>query len=143
MPTEFDEIPIFWNVVTGRQSHLKLVLRSIQNYLSMKSKTFTSNKSARDSRFLLLIVMCGVGVLPNPILTQKSYATSSIAVVALLFEDVHVYGKVTTEGGDPLPGVNIQVDSSSKGSTTDAAGKFDLQLPEGRYVLRMSFVGYE
>ena len=109
----------------------------------MKSKNFTNAYSTRDFRFLLLVFVCGVGVLLNPTLAQKSYATSSIGIVDLLLEDVHVYGKVTTENGDPLPGVNIQVDGSSQGATTDAAGKFDLQLPQGRYVLRMTFVGYE
>ena len=113
----------------------------------MKSKKCTCVSSTKDSSIPLLIFMCGIVVLLNTTLLQKSYANISMPLYetdhSFRAVDGHVYGNVTSENGDPLPGVNIQVDGSSKGATTDSAGKFDLQLPEGRYTLRISFVGYQ
>ncbi len=112
----------------------------------MESKKFTHDCSTRDSSFPLLIFMCVVVVLLNTTLLQKSYANISTTLYetdpSFRAVDRHIYGNVNSGKGDPLPGVNIQVDGSSKGATTDSAGKFDLQLPEGRYTLRISFVGY-
>ncbi|MFM9837562.1 MAG: TonB-dependent receptor [Cyclobacteriaceae bacterium] len=58
-------------------------------------------------------------------------------------QEPYIRGKVTTEGGDPLPGVSILVEGTSKGTTTDAAGNFALQLAQGNYKIQVSFVGYE
>jgi len=55
----------------------------------------------------------------------------------------YVRGKVTTENGEALPGVSVQVDATFQGVTTDAAGSFQLKLADGSYTLRVSFVGYE
>jgi iron complex outermembrane recepter protein len=58
-------------------------------------------------------------------------------------QEAYIRGKVTTEGGDPLPGVSILVEGTSKGTTSDAKGNFALQLAQGNYKIQVSFVGYE
>ena len=56
-----------------------------------------------------------------------------------------VFGTVTdAETGTPLPGANVRlVGNFSTGKATDRQGKFEIALPQGSYVLSVSFVGYE
>jgi TonB-linked SusC/RagA family outer membrane protein len=61
-----------------------------------------------------------------------------------------VSGVVTdAQTGDPLPGVNVVVESAGEGegsligTQTNADGRFSLQVPEGRNALAFSFIGYE
>jgi TonB-dependent receptor len=47
------------------------------------------------------------------------------------------------ETGDPLPGANIVVQSTSIGISTDLEGRFTLHnVPEGNQTLRVSYIGY-
>ena len=45
--------------------------------------------------------------------------------------------------GDPLPGVNIVVLGTTTGTTTDVAGRYQLEVPGPEAILVFSFVGYE
>jgi outer membrane receptor protein involved in Fe transport len=53
-----------------------------------------------------------------------------------------VSGIVTAEKGAGLSGVNIQIKGTSKGTTTDAQGKFKIDVPNENAVLVFSFIGY-
>ncbi len=44
---------------------------------------------------------------------------------------------------DPLPGVSIILKGSARGTTTDAAGKFSLSIPDEASTLTCSYIGYE
>jgi TonB-linked SusC/RagA family outer membrane protein len=55
--------------------------------------------------------------------------------------DVQVSGRVVDEKGGGLPGVNIQIKSTTRGTTTDANGNYRLTTPNGA-VLVFSLVGY-
>ncbi len=59
-----------------------------------------------------------------------------------------VKGYVYGEGGEPLPGAVVMAlslpDSQRAGGTySDDRGYFEVKLPPGRYVLKVSFVGYD
>lgn len=55
-----------------------------------------------------------------------------------------VSGTVTdVETGEPLPGVNVVVQETTTGTTTDANGEYELTVPSDDAVLEFSFVGYE
>ena len=54
-----------------------------------------------------------------------------------------VSGKVTTDTGEPLPGVNVLEKGTSNGTVTDAAGKYSLSVTDGNVTLIFSFIGYE
>ena len=55
-----------------------------------------------------------------------------------------VSGLVTDEKNVPLPGVNVVIKGTIRGTSTDAKGAFQLALPEGNnVVLTFSFVGYQ
>lgn len=60
----------------------------------------------------------------------------------LLAQDVAVSGKVTSsEDGSTLPGVNIAVKGTSRGTSTDAGGAYRLNAPAGS-TLVFSFIGF-
>ena len=54
-------------------------------------------------------------------------------------------GSVTDgESGEGLPGVNLILEDTGWGTSTDLAGRFELQgIAPGTYVLRASIIGYE
>lgn len=54
---------------------------------------------------------------------------------------VPVKGKVLNEKGEALPGVNILVKGSGKGTITDADGNFSIQLPPDVQLV-FSYIGY-
>lgn len=54
-----------------------------------------------------------------------------------------ISGKVTNERGEELELATVFVDRSSEyGTITDANGNYTLELPEGEYILKCSYVGY-
>ncbi len=55
---------------------------------------------------------------------------------------VGVSGRVTDENGGAFPGVNIVVKGTATGTTTDANGRYTIEVPDGSSVLVFSFVGY-
>lgn len=60
----------------------------------------------------------------------------------LLAQDVAISGKVTSsEDGATLPGVNIAVKGTSRGTSTDASGTYQLNAPAGS-TLVFSFIGF-
>ncbi len=68
----------------------------------------------------------------------SDYFTSPFTNVAM----VPISGTVTDENGSPFPGVNVVVKGTSTGTTTNADGKFQLDVPESSGTLVFSFVGY-
>ncbi|MEO3407743.1 TonB-dependent receptor [Mucilaginibacter sp. CAU 1740] len=53
-----------------------------------------------------------------------------------------VKGKVTDAKGEPLIGVNVKVQGTNQGTTTDVNGNFSLNAPD-KAVLEISYIGYE
>lgn len=57
--------------------------------------------------------------------------------------DIIITGQVTgEEDGLPLPGVNILLKGTSKGTNTDANGNFSLSIPDAGGTLIFSFIGF-
>ena len=54
-----------------------------------------------------------------------------------------VSGKITDNAGEPLPGITILIENTSKGTTTNLDGRFSLKrISPGKIVLVFSGVGY-
>lgn len=69
---------------------------------------------------------------------------SPVSVIAdMQGQEVTVSGTVTAEDGSTLPGVNIVIKGTNRGTTTDVEGKFTLGVPDGNAVLIFSFIGYK
>ncbi len=57
---------------------------------------------------------------------------------------VTISGRVVdARGGQPLPGVNILVQGTTRGTVTDVAGMYDLTANSGADTLVFSFIGFE
>ncbi|WP_332368058.1 SusC/RagA family TonB-linked outer membrane protein [Spirosoma telluris] len=57
--------------------------------------------------------------------------------------DKQITGRVTAENGEGLPGVNIQIKGTTRGTSTDGNGNYKLAIPdEAGTVLVFSFIGY-
>lgn len=71
----------------------------------------------------------------------------SLGCVSGLFAQTtgKISGKVTDEkSSNPLPGVNVILEGTSKGAATDENGQyFILNVPPGKYSLTASMIGYE
>src|SRR6267154_2898894 len=51
-------------------------------------------------------------------------------------------GRVTsTEDGTPIPGVNVVFKGTTNGTTTDADGKYSMNVPDGSTTITFSFIG--
>ncbi|WP_461139295.1 TonB-dependent receptor [Spirosoma pomorum] len=57
--------------------------------------------------------------------------------------DQTISGTVTDEKNQPLPGVTVAIKNTTRGTTTDAAGKYSIAIPDDKATLVFSFVGYE
>jgi len=54
-----------------------------------------------------------------------------------------ITGSVVEDTGDPLPGANVVISGTERGTSTNASSTFELTgLDPGTYTLRASFVGY-
>src|SRR5690606_41054976 len=49
---------------------------------------------------------------------------------------------VTDGNADPLPGASILIKGTTIGTTTDADGRYTIDVPSGDAVLVFSFIGY-
>lgn len=62
----------------------------------------------------------------------------------VLAQDRIVRGQVTSsDDGEGLPGVNIQVEGTTRGTVTDFEGNYSLEIQQGDNVLVYSFIGYK
>jgi len=58
-------------------------------------------------------------------------------------QDRQITGRVTGEDGQGIPGVNIQIKSTARGTTSDVNGNYRLSVPEqAGSVLVFSYIGY-
>ena len=78
------------------------------------------------SIFLLLILLLNSPVL----MAQKGTAFDII-------------GQVIDETGSGMPGVNVVIKNTTKGTVADNEGKFKIQVPDKKAILVFSFVGYQ
>ena len=58
-------------------------------------------------------------------------------------QDRLVSGTISSEGNEPLPGVNILLKGTTQGTTSDFNGNYSLLVPDENAVLVFSFIGYE
>ncbi|WP_227686823.1 SusC/RagA family TonB-linked outer membrane protein [Spirosoma arboris] len=72
--------------------------------------------------------------------TLPAYSSLDMHVPALA--ETTIQGTVTDEKGENLPGVSIVVKGTQKGTTSDADGKYKLDVPNTSAILIFSFVGY-
>ena len=72
-----------------------------------------------------------------------SIALYSIFLSNTAWAQVAVEGQVKDDSGDPLAGVNILVQGTNSGSTSDSNGEFSITAPNKNSILVFSFIGFE
>lgn len=70
-----------------------------------------------------------------------SFLFTIIASSTLLAQIKVVTGKVTDDKGSPIPGVNVQIKNTPRGTSTDFDGKYKLQVNKGNVII-FSSLGY-
>ncbi len=77
---------------------------------------------------------------------QKKKSRNVVYLLLLLFFSqvsfAQVSGSVKDTDGMGLPGVSIQIKGTTKGTVTDAQGRYNVEA-EGNQTLRFSFIGYK
>jgi iron complex outermembrane receptor protein len=68
-------------------------------------------------------------VLPN---SQEKSTTENI-----------IKGIITDEKGEKIPGVNVSIKGTTRGTTTNSNGEFSLDVNDTNAILVVSFIGYE
>ncbi|HEY0612577.1 MAG TPA: carboxypeptidase-like regulatory domain-containing protein, partial [Chitinophaga sp.] len=53
-----------------------------------------------------------------------------------------IRGNVTNEKNEPLPYATVLVKGTTEGTTTNAAGEYHLELPDGDYTIVCQYMGY-
>ncbi|WP_462401157.1 carboxypeptidase-like regulatory domain-containing protein, partial [Bacteroides clarus] len=76
--------------------------------------------------------------------TKCLLAAMLCCLTPLLHAQTALSGKVVSAGtNEPLVGVNIRVDNSLTGCTTNGRGEFTIDnLPGGQHTLRFSYIGF-
>ncbi|MDJ1479816.1 SusC/RagA family TonB-linked outer membrane protein [Cytophagaceae bacterium YF14B1] len=66
-----------------------------------------------------------------------------MSVGTLVAQDRTITGKITDEkDGSAIPGVNITVKGTTRGTVTDVNGAYTLSIPSGNQTIVVSFIGY-
>jgi TonB-dependent starch-binding outer membrane protein SusC len=61
---------------------------------------------------------------------------------AVAATDQRVNGLIQDEQGNPLPGVSVVMKGAAQGTTSNAQGRYELNVPSGATTLVFSFIGY-
>jgi TonB-linked SusC/RagA family outer membrane protein len=75
-------------------------------------------------------------------LTYKAYENNLIVIAPReLLQQKRITGTVIDKAGTPIVGANIVVTGTTNGTTTDIAGKYSIEVPDGSRSLTFSFIG--
>jgi len=80
----------------------------------------------------------------NRIIIRKNKAESNLPppLQILMVPDQTVKGNVTDSKGEPLPGVNIMIKGTSRGTSTNTQGFYQIDVPDRNAILIFSYVGF-
>ena len=66
-----------------------------------------------------------------------------LSVVSMYGQTGSIKGEIATNEKEPIPGVNVKILNTTKGTTTDNSGEYEIKnIKAGTYVLKVSSVGY-
>ncbi|WP_428662327.1 SusC/RagA family TonB-linked outer membrane protein [Runella sp.] len=77
---------------------------------------------------------------PTNLTAQVSSLENHASVLEAI--DKTITGSVTSESGEKLPGVNVVIKGTQRGTATDENGNFRLDIADENSVLIFSFIGY-
>jgi TonB-dependent starch-binding outer membrane protein SusC len=65
-----------------------------------------------------------------------------VSYISNAMQEIQVNGRVTDQQSNPIPGANILIKGTTLGTSTDADGRFSINVPDANAVLVVSFIGY-
>ncbi len=75
---------------------------------------------------------------------RTSFTSIFLLITLTSFAQTKISGKVLTDKGEPLPGVNIFIENSYDGGTTDLDGNFSFTTSEkGLQTVKATFIGFK
>jgi len=98
---------------------------------------YEMNKTTHKFSLILMLIGCCLWNIPS------SFANTTNELVIVQNEEKDITGTVTDEDGNPLIGVNISVEGTNIGTTTDVDGRYTLNIPDGANDLVFSYTGYQ
>lgn len=90
--------------------------------------------SKKTERAIILLMLCTLTIPVKANIPEKRILNSPYAF--------SVSGKVETDKGEPLPGVNVVEKGVNNGTVTDTEGRYTLVVAEASSTLVFSFIGY-
>ncbi len=117
------------------------------NYSLSKRRIHMMKKEKSPNRRKLRIFI----LLPIIIILSMAFSTSVHDMSSTLFETLNIQesgikieGKIIAKDtGLPLAGAHVIIKGTTKGTTSDEQGKFQIEVPSKKDVLMISYVGYE
>ncbi|GJM64214.1 TonB-dependent receptor [Persicobacter diffluens] len=95
--------------------------------------------------FKLMAILCFL-TITHPFLAVSHATASDLALTSLNQENqdkIKIKGKVAgSDDSSGLPGVNVAIKGTSRGTITDFEGNYDLEIDEANAILVFSAIGY-
>jgi TonB-linked SusC/RagA family outer membrane protein len=116
-------------------------MKKVCNFSWIFLAEFCSGKMIRIIKITNLII---IAVLLNAfgIYASGKNPDDSSGSKAAVLQQGKITGTVTDENGNPMPGVNVQVEGTTTGTITDANGKYSIDVKTDKAVLIFTFIGY-
>lgn len=118
-------------IQSGRKVTLNIQNRPLKDVLDILLKPLHINYEIAGKQIILSQDPKEQGAIPGK---DPNGASSTLQPVT---------GKVTDEKGEGLPGVSVILKGTQRGTTTNAEGQFQMDVPDAAAVLVFSFVGYK
>ncbi len=114
------------------------------NRTSYTISAYKHDKTAQSTEARFPVTNASESEILAPLIAQSiSRVTLVDSALTQLIAEIALSGTVTDEVGERLPGVNITLKGAQKGTSTDADGRYKLEVPNESATLIFSFVGYQ
>jgi TonB-dependent starch-binding outer membrane protein SusC len=128
------------------KSNIEKTLNSVLTPIGLKyrkiNKSTYSILSAGHTALMASADTDSADLNANAISSLTSESSDASAYSAPVVPDILVNGRVTDNQSNAIPGANILIKGTTLGTSTDAEGKFSINVPDANAVLVISFIGY-
>src|SRR5690554_2453756 len=97
-------------------------------------------KNMNVKQALLVICLLG-GISIFPLRAESKSSTNETGINQQ--QDIRISGTIVDKEKEPLPGVSIRVEGTTKGTITDLDGHFYIEVPDKNSVLFITYVGFK
>ncbi|GAB3262689.1 TonB-dependent receptor [Larkinella harenae] len=131
--------------ILERTTHVLFVYnpREIQANRKVKLETrFVTLKEVLNELLVPLNIRYEVSGKQIALFRNENTGQIALPTEHAITADLTVSGTVTDEKGEGLPGVSVLIKGSTRGTTTNPDGKYQLTVPDESTILVFSFVGF-